>query len=87
MTYQPDCTLPDNLLEQIADGGLAALPEALRLLLNAAMLIERQKFIAARPYERTAERQAHANGFKDKTVQTRLGALTVAVPQVRVPSG
>jgi len=83
MTYQPDCTLPDNLLEQIADGGLAALPEALRLLLNAAMLIERQKFIAPRPYERTAERQAHANGFKDKTVQTRLGALTVAVPQVR----
>jgi len=29
------------------------------------------------------ERQAHANGFKDKTLQTRLGALTVTVPQVR----
>ena len=83
MTYQPDCTLPDNLLEQIAEGGLAALPEALRLLLNAAMLLERQQFIGAGPYERSVHRQAHANGFKDKTVQTRLGALTVAVPQVR----
>src|SRR5687768_7169101 len=83
MTYHPDCTLPDDLLDQIADGGLAALPDALRLLINAAMLLERQKFIGAGPYERSVERQAHANGFKDKTLQTRLGALTVAVPQVR----
>ncbi len=83
MTYHPDCTLPDELLDQIAESGLAALPDALRLLLNAAMLLERQKFIGAGPYERSAERQAHANGFKDKTLQTRLGALTVAVPQVR----
>jgi putative transposase len=83
MTYQSDCTLPTDLLDQLTDGGLEALPEAMRLLLNAAMLLERQKFIAAGPYQRTPERQAHANGFKDKTLQTRLGTLTVAVPQVR----
>src|SRR5919206_4634445 len=83
MTYHPDCTLPTNVLNQIAEGGLAALPDALGLLLNTAMLLERQKFIGAGPYERSAERQAHANGFKDKTLQTRVGALTVAVPQVR----
>ena len=83
MTYHADCTLPAELLDQIAEGGLAAVPDALRLLLNAAMLLERQKFIGAGPYERSADRQAHANGFKDKTLQTRLGALTVAVPQVR----
>jgi putative transposase len=83
MTYSPDCTLPNGLLEQIAEGGLEALPEAIRILINAAMLLERQKFLGAKPYERTTERQAHANGFKDKTVQTRIGALTMAVPQVR----
>ena len=83
MTYHADCTLPEEVLDQIAEGGLAALPDALRLLLNAAMLLERQKFIGAGPYERSADRQAHANGFKHKTLQTRLGALTVAVPQVR----
>jgi transposase-like protein len=83
MTYHPDCTLPTEFLEQLADGGLEALPEAIRLLLNAAMLLERQKFIGAGPYERSTERQAHANGFKDKTLQTRLGTLTLAVPQVR----
>lgn len=46
MTYQADCTLPEDLLDQIAESGLAALPDALRLLLNAAMLVERQKFLA-----------------------------------------
>ena len=83
MTYQPDCTLPTDVLEQIADGGLEALPEAIRLLLNAAMLFERQKFLGVGHYERSPERQAHANGFKDKTVQTRMGGMTLAVPQVR----
>ncbi len=83
MTYQPDCTLPMELLDHLTEGGLEALPEAMRLLLNAAMLLERQKFIGAGPYERTAERQAHANGFKGKTLQTRMGTLSVAVPQVR----
>ena len=83
MTYQPDCTLPEGMLAQIADGGLDALPEAIRLLINAAMRLERQQFIGAGPYQRTPARQAHANGFKDKTVQTRLGALTLDVPQVR----
>ena len=83
MSYQPDCTLPTDVLEQLAEGGLEALPDALRLLLNAAMLVERQQFIGAGPYQRTPARHAHANGFKDKTVQTRMGVLTLDVPQVR----
>jgi putative transposase len=83
MTHQNEFTLPTALLEEIADHGFDALPEALRLLLNAAMLLERQKHLQAQPYERCEQRQAHANGFKDKTLKTRLGALTVAVPQVR----
>ena len=49
MTYQPDCTVPTEFLEQLADGGLEALPEAIRLLINAAMLLERQKFMGAGP--------------------------------------
>jgi transposase-like protein len=87
MTYQSDCTLPTELLDQLTEDGLEALPDAIRLLLNTAMLLERQKFLGAGPYQRTAERQAHANGFKSKTLQTRVGTLTVAVPQVRVPPG
>lgn len=57
--------------------------EAMRLLLNHAMQIERSKALGAAPYERSSTRKGHANGFKPKTLQTRLGELTVDVPQVR----
>jgi len=30
MTYQTDCTLPDELLEQIADQGLDVFPKLIR---------------------------------------------------------
>ncbi|HBY98800.1 MAG TPA: hypothetical protein DEP84_33450 [Chloroflexi bacterium] len=47
------------------------------------MQAERQKSLGVGPYERSAERQGHANGDKPKTVQTRVGAITFDVPQVR----
>jgi transposase-like protein len=57
--------------------------EALRILLNHAMQAERSKALGAAPYQRASTRKGHANGFKPKTLQTRLGELTVDVPQVR----
>ncbi|MFN2179567.1 MAG: hypothetical protein ACK2UV_08785 [Candidatus Promineifilaceae bacterium] len=33
MTYQSDCTLPDKLLEQIAEQGLDVLPELIRTII------------------------------------------------------
>src|ERR1051325_7535050 len=83
MTYHNDSTLPEALLESIADNGLDCLPDLFRILVNAAMQLERQKYLNAQPHERTPERAAHANGFKDKSVSTRMGAITFAVPQVR----
>lgn len=83
MTRQPDCTLSDDLMRLIADQGLDAMPELIRIMLNAAMQAERQQCLRAAPYERTSERQGYANGYKPKTVTTRLGEMTFAVPQVR----
>ncbi len=83
MTYQDNCTLPTELLEQIAEQGLDAIPEMMRTLINAAMHMERQAYLGASPYERTLERRDHANGFKPKTVATRMGQVTFDVPQVR----
>jgi transposase-like protein len=83
MTYQDHFTLPTELLEQIVADGFDALPELIRVLLNAAMQIERQQYLNARPYERSPERRGHANGYKPKTISTRLGEITCAVPQVR----
>jgi putative transposase len=83
MTYKSDCTLPDELLDQIADQGLDALPELIRTIINAAMQIERQNHLGVSPYERSPERRDHANGYKSKTVATRVGKITFDVPQVR----
>jgi len=83
MTYQDDSTLSTALLEQLSAQGMDALPDLFRVLLNAAMQIERQRHIGAAPHERTEQRTGHANGFKDKTLATRVGQVTVSVPQVR----
>ncbi len=83
MTYQSDFTVPAELLEQIASQGLDFIPELVRILVNAAMRAERENYLGAEPYQRTNERQGHANGYKPKTVQTRMGEITFAVPQVR----
>jgi len=83
MTYQTDFTVPPELLEQIASQGLDFIPELVRILVNAAMRAERENYLGAEPYQRTNERQGHANGYKPKTVQTRMGDITFAVPQVR----
>ena len=87
MTYQNEFTLSEALLEQLTADGLEALPTLFQVLLNAAMQIERQKHLGAAPHERTEERTGHANGYKDKTLNTRLGQITVAVPQVREVNG
>src|SRR6185295_13859359 len=47
------------------------------------MKIERQQALGVGPYQRGEARQGQANGFKPKTVKTRIGPLHVAVPQVR----
>ena len=83
MTYQDDFTLPSELLEQVAEQGLDFLPELIRIVINTAMQIERQKHLGVGPYERSAERLGHANGFKPKTVSTRIAPITFDIPQVR----
>ena len=83
MTYQPNCTLPEEILEQIATDGLEALPELIRMLINEAMRLEREQYLGARHYERTLDRQDYANGYKPKTVRTRMGEIQFQVPQVR----
>ncbi len=83
MTHEDDYSIPAEILEQICADGFDALPDLVRIMVNAAMYVERQKHLGAGPYERTPERQGYANGYKDKTVATRVGKITFDIPQVR----
>jgi len=89
MASLEDCALKEGspLLERVlqlltSEGG-SVLTELLRQLLNGCMQLERQQHLQAEPHERTPERVAHANGFKEKTAKTRLGEIAFRVPQVR----
>jgi transposase-like protein len=61
-------------------------PELIRTVINTAMQLERQNHLGAGPYERSPERRDRANGYKPKTVATRVGKITFDIPQVRESS-
>lgn len=85
MAHQHKTELLNTVLQLLTEEGTAGLAEGLRLLINEAMAQERAHVLQAQPYERTDDRQGHANGFKPKTLATRLGAIQFNVPQVRGP--
>ena len=70
-------------VQLLADNGFEGMANAMQILLNEAMRLERSEYIGAEPYERTEQRRSYSNGFKDKTVDSRLGKLALKVPQTR----
>lgn len=78
-----DSNILQDVIEVLSREGSEGMAEAFRLLLNEAMKRERSEALGARPYERTDERQGYANGYKPKTLNTRMGRVTVEIPQAR----
>ena len=83
MACQANDNINTPIIELIAEQGFEGLGEAVQLLFNEAMKLERGKHLNAEPYERTAARNGYANGFKPKKVKSRVGDLELSVPQVR----
>ncbi|MDX2180299.1 MAG: IS256 family transposase [Bryobacteraceae bacterium] len=83
MAHQADSTVTEAVVQLLNDNGLSHMGEAIRLLLNEAMRIERSQALQAEPYQRTDTRRGYANGYKPKTVETRVGPITFEVPQAR----
>ena len=71
------------LIEELGKQGLNDLSDLFSRLFNELMKAEREKTLQAAPYERTESRKGYANGFKDKTVQTRFGTMHLEVPKTR----
>ena len=72
-------------MEQICSEGFDAQPELMRIILNMAMEMKCQKPLRAGPYQRTPQRQGHANGYKDKTVATLIYPRYENVTSIPVP--
>jgi len=83
MTHHTDPELLNNVLQLLTEQGHEGFAEGLRLLVNEAMRVERHQVLQAQPYERTDARLGYANGYKSKTLTSRVGPITFRVPQVR----
>ena len=73
----------NDAVELLKENGFDGLADAVTVLLNSAMVAERSEHLGAAPYERSTSRTGYANGFKDKCLKTRLGELSLKVPQTR----
>jgi putative transposase len=83
MTHQPHPNVTRQVVQLLAEHGFDGMAEAMERLLNECMKIERQQALGVGPYQRGEERHGQANGFKPKTMKTRIGPLKLSVPQVR----
>jgi len=83
MTYRVEDTALEQVFELLAEEGFDGMSQALEVLLNEMMKVERSRHLQAAPYERSEQRQGYANGFKAKRFRTRVGELELAVPQTR----
>jgi putative transposase len=83
MTHQLHSSSFEEVFQALTEQGFDGMAQAMQVLLNECMKIERQQAIGAAPFERSEDRRGQANGFKPKRVKTRIGELQLAVPQVR----
>ncbi len=74
----PNEFLEDYLIDQ-EDG----LKKLLTWFLNLVMQLEAMEQIDAEPYERVESRKAHRNGYKERSLKTRVGELRLRKPQFR----
>ena len=83
MTHREENTAIGQMLEAVIEDGMEGLEAAISILLNEAMKVERSRVLDAEPWQRTERRCGYANGYKPRGLNTRIGKLSLRVPQVR----
>jgi putative transposase len=82
---QYNITITEELLHGLflSNGRDEAFSKLLEEIFNQVLLAQSTEQIRAQPYERTEERTAYRNGFRDRQLTTRVGTLTLRVPRHR----
>ena len=83
MTRPDQSNAIDEVVHLLAEHGFDGMAQAIQTLFNEAMKVERAAVLGAEPYQRCEARRGYANGFKPKTVASRLGKLELQIPQTR----
>lgn len=83
MTHQNNYTFSKSFIDELIANGFEGIPEMFRIIMNNAMKVERERYLQAHKYERTEDRLGYANGYKPKTIKSKVGEVTLDIPQVR----
>jgi putative transposase len=75
--------IPTDLLEDYFIDQEDGLKKLLTWFLNLVMQFEAMEQIDAEPYQRVGSRKAYRNGYKERSLKTRVGELTLKKPQFR----
>src|SRR5215831_13725399 len=79
---QYQLTVDSDTLQQLF-AGRGQLAHLVEEVLNQVLQAQVTEQLQAAPYERTDERRGYRNGYKPYQLTTRVGTLTLRVPQVR----
>lgn len=82
---QFNITLSEEHLHElfVSNGRDEAFSKLLEEIFNQVLLAQSTEQIGAKPYERTQERTAYRNGFRDRQMTTRVGTLNLRIPRHR----
>ena len=75
--------IPKDLLEDYFIDQEDGLKKLLTWFLNLVMQFEAMEQIDAEAYQRVGSRKAYRNGYKERSLKTRVGELTLKKPQFR----
>jgi len=76
-------TLLDLMRKSGTDGDVDFLREGVKVMAEAIMDLEVSEKVGAGRYERTASRNAHRNGYRERPWDTRAGTVSLEIPRVR----
>ncbi len=75
------------LLDYLRKQGLSLdgdfLREAVQVMMQALVEVEVSERVGAEPYERSAERRTHRNGYRTRLWETRVGEIPLRIPKLR----
>lgn len=82
---QINITLETELLHELftKDGKNDAFSKLLETILNQVLMEQSKEQLGAAPYERTEDRTAYRNGFRERELTTRIGTITLRIPRHR----
>jgi len=75
--------LDNEIVQSLLQGDLTCLQSVVKDLIEHALETKAEEILQAERYERTPERKGYRNGYRSRWMTTRLGRISIRVPQMR----